>query len=92
MQMLQKEESRRSIAEEQDTRKDGGGDTAAAASVWPRGWAAQCDQELTELFAAGIWDAGEGAADKTLCVHVYSREIREQRRNGQGEVGTAIIS
>lgn len=43
MQMLQKERGRRSIAEEQDTRKDSGGDTAAAASVWPRGWAAQCD-------------------------------------------------
>lgn len=43
MQMLQKERGRRSIAEEQDTRKDSGGDTAAAASVWHRGWAAQCD-------------------------------------------------
>lgn len=43
MQMLQKEGGRRSVAEEQGTRKDSGGDAAAAASVWPCGWAAQCD-------------------------------------------------
>lgn len=91
MQMLQKEGGRRSVAEEQGTRKDSGGDAAAAASVWPCGWAAQCDQELTKLFVAGICDAGEGAAD-TAFTYIQGRFRGEQRRDGQGEVGTAIIS